>query len=41
MVEQTAVALAPSKVEAPKPMEEFITRWVNVEVIGFEEEDQK
>ena len=36
MTEQ-ATSLAPARTEAVKAMEEVIARWVNVEVIGFEE----
>jgi hypothetical protein len=34
----TPATLAPTRVGTPKAMEEFIARFANVEVIGFEEE---
>jgi hypothetical protein len=40
MVEQAAT-VAPAKQESAKIMDEFIARWVDVEVIGFEEERQQ
>jgi hypothetical protein len=35
-VTEQAAAQAPARAEAAKAIEEFITRWVSVEVIGFE-----
>jgi hypothetical protein len=40
MAEQAA-SLAPARAEATKAIEEFITRWVNVEVIGFGSEEER
>jgi hypothetical protein len=37
MAEQTAAALPPARAETTKAIEEFIARWVDVEVIGFDE----
>jgi hypothetical protein len=39
MMEQTA-DLAPARPEATKVMEEFVAKWVDVEIIGFEEEKE-